>query len=136
MNPLSLLAPIALFVSGAASLTLETLWFEWLALHWGRTAEASAAVLACFMFGLGIGQWLMTRQQQLAFSAVKIWAACEAAVGLLALLSNWRFSNTTDIVGASALLWMLLPTVVMGMTLPLAISILRQQQLGSRVGFA
>lgn len=131
--------PILLFalsLSGAASLLLETLWFEWLALHWGRTAEASAAVLASFMVGLGLGQWVMQSRTTLPIAQAKLWALCEAAVGLLALLANWRFANTTDVVGWPALLLMLPATVAMGMTLPLAVSCIRASSLSTRFGLA
>lgn len=127
---------LALTLSGAASLTLETLWFEWLALHWGRTTEASAAVLAVFMLGLGLGQWLMLRQKQLPLSAAKLWACCEALVGLLALATNWRFAQTSDVVGNNAIIWMLLPTLFMGMTLPLAVSCIKQNSLSRQLGTA
>ena len=127
---------LALFISGAASLTLETLWFEWLALHWGRTAEATAAVLASFMLGLGLGQWLMLRRQSLPLSAAKLWALCECLVGLLALAANARFANSSDVANWTAVLWMLAPTLFMGMTLPLAVACLRQQSFTSQLGLA
>ncbi|MDD9893079.1 MAG: hypothetical protein OXT49_06175, partial [Gammaproteobacteria bacterium] len=127
---------VALFISGASSLVLETLWFEWLALHWGRTAEASAAVLATFMAGLGIGQWLMLARQRLPLSSGKLWGICEALVGILALAANWRFSSTQNMIGVEAIFWMLPPTLVMGMTLPLAVDCIRAQSLSSKFGAA
>jgi spermidine synthase len=127
---------ITLFFSGAASLVLETLWFDWLALHWGHTAEASAAVLACFMLGLGLGQWLMLKRQSLPLSSAKLWALCELLVGLFALAANSRFANSSDVVSWTALLWILAPTLFMGMTLPLAVACLRQQSLSTGIGLA
>lgn len=137
-QPVFYLTPalLALFVSGAASLILETLWFEWLALHWGRTAEASTAVLSCFMFGLGIGQWCLSRFPTLPYSAVKLWALCEALVGLLAYLANQRFTNTALPLDFSALPWMLAPTFFMGISLPLAITVIQQQSFSRSVGLA
>lgn len=126
----------ALTLSGCASLVLETLWFDWLALHWGRTAEASAAVLACFMLGLGLGQWLMLKRQSLPISSAKLWTLCELLVGLLALAANSRFANSSDVVSWTALLWILAPTLFMGMTLPLAVACLRQQTLSTGIGLA
>jgi spermidine synthase len=133
-NNVLLIAALAL--SGCASLVLETLWFDWLALHWGRTAEASAAVLACFMLGLGLGQWLMLKRQSLPLSSAKLWALCELLVGLFALAANSRFANSSDVVSWTALLWILAPTLFMGMTLPLAVACLRQQTLSTGIGLA
>lgn len=136
MSRQSLGAITALFVSGAASLVLETLWFEWLALHWGRTTEASALVLGVFMLGLGVGQWLMARRATLPMSSAKLWALCELLVGLLAYIANWRFAHTDSVLGPSAAIFILLPTAFMGMTLPLAVATLRQTQLSTGLGVA
>lgn len=88
------------------------------------------------MLGLGLGQWLMLRQNQLPLSAAKLWACCEGLVGLFALAANWRFAQTHDVAGSSAIIWMLLPTLFMGMTLPLAVSCIQQNSLSRQLGNA
>jgi len=133
---------LALFCSGAASLILENLWLEWLALHWGRTADASAALLSCFMLGLGLGQlWVLKLTNNparpvTATRSLKLWAGCEVAVGVAAALCQWRFTQTSQPLGLAAIIWMLVPTVFMGMTLPFAVSALRQNQLTTTLGRA
>lgn len=127
---------LALFVSGAASLIFEIIWFEWLALHWGRTADASAGLLASFMLGLGLGQLIILQSRRLHNQKIKLWAACETGVALLATGCHWRFAQTADPLGIAALLWLLAPTVLMGMTLPLAVSALKQASLSLGIGRA
>src|SRR5207302_11411235 len=53
--------PVIFFLSGAASLLFETLWFRDCGLVFGNSAWASAVVLASFMAGLGIGNVLSPR---------------------------------------------------------------------------
>ena len=52
---------LAFFVSGAASLVFETLWFHQAGLALGNTVWASSLVLAGFMGGLGLGNGLAAR---------------------------------------------------------------------------
>ncbi|HEX7480558.1 MAG TPA: fused MFS/spermidine synthase, partial [Polyangiales bacterium] len=45
-------------LSGAAGLGYELLWIRALGLHFGTTAPAITSVVATFMAGLGVGNWL------------------------------------------------------------------------------
>ena len=58
----SLWAPSALlFLSGAAALVLEALWFHQAAIALGSDVVASSTVLAAFMGGMALGGWLAPR---------------------------------------------------------------------------
>ena len=50
------------FLSGAAALLFETLWFRLAALVFGNSVWASSLVLASFMAGLAAGSWAAARR--------------------------------------------------------------------------
>lgn len=49
---------VAFFLSGAASLVLETVWTRQFTMVFGATTLAVSTVLTCFMGGLALGAWL------------------------------------------------------------------------------
>ena len=55
---LALVAPL-LFASGACALAYQTAWTREFRLVFGASTAASAAVVAVFMGGLGLGGWLI-----------------------------------------------------------------------------
>src|SRR5919206_4626895 len=79
------LAALALlfFLSGAAALLFETLWFRLAGLTFGNAAWATAAVLGSFMAGLALGSALALRLRARAAAApLRMYAMLEAAVGV------------------------------------------------------
>jgi len=123
------------FISGATALVFETLWMRMLALVFGATSLAQSTVLAVFMGGLALGSILGGRLADRVHSPLRAYAACEGAIGLYALGLPWLLTSFPSLshalpsvdsfwavsVGrfllASAV--MLLPTTLMGATLPL-----------------
>src|SRR5207248_8309018 len=73
--------PAIFFVSGAAALLFETLWFRLTGLTFGNTAWASAIVLASFMAGLAIGNLISLRLR----GTLRVYAALEFSVAISAL---------------------------------------------------
>ncbi|HEY8184318.1 MAG TPA: fused MFS/spermidine synthase, partial [Thermoanaerobaculia bacterium] len=132
---------VVFFLSGAASLLFETLWFRDCGLVFGNSAWASAVVLASFMAGLGIGNVLSPRllrrfQQPLrlyGFLEITI-AICGLALVLTlphapALLAPlFRHLIDSPLLHAARLLiaffLLLIPSTVMGATLPTVVSAL------------
>lgn len=128
----------ALFVaSGAAALVVQVVWTRWLVLALGASTFATIAVLAAFMGGLGIGSlvagWLADRR---AARALRFFALAELAVGLWSLLSiplygrllpslaaalasEGAFSTPLALRVGLAALALLVPTCLMGASLPL-----------------
>src|SRR3954470_9829473 len=125
------------FLSGSSGLILESLWTRELGLVFGSTTLAISTVLATFMGGLGLGSYLAGRYADRIKNPVRAYALAEAGIGLYALLiplilwaypslNHWMYSVFGDrwlllsmvrFVGAAALL--LIPTTLMGATLPL-----------------
>ncbi len=53
----SWVAYACIFISGAASLVYELIWFRHLTLVFGASLYALSAVLCAFMMGLAAGAW-------------------------------------------------------------------------------
>jgi spermidine synthase len=128
-------------VLGFAALALEVLWTRTLSLALGTTVYAFAVVLSTFLTGIGAGSALAARILRRPASAARLFVVAPAAVGLLALAAVPLFDRLpalflglaargggTWLDGlaanfAVAALPMLLPTLVSGAALPLAIGI-------------
>jgi len=127
------------FVSGLASLVLETVWVRMMVLVFGSTTFALSTVLTAFMGGLALGSWLSGRRAaRFADPRRALWAygVLELVIGLYALTlphlvgriqwvhdalwgglsaSYYTFALLRFLLAATLLL---LPTVAMGATLP------------------
>src|SRR5437016_7170053 len=77
---------VVFFLSGAASLLFETLWFRLSGLVVGNSAWASAIVLASFMAGLAIGNLISTPLGRRFDRPLRLYAALEIATGVCGLL--------------------------------------------------
>src|SRR3954454_22586929 len=73
-----------LFCSGACALVYQTAWFRELRLIFGASTAASAAVLAVFMGGLGVGGIVLGRRADRAANALRMYAHLEIVVALAA----------------------------------------------------
>lgn len=127
----------ALACSGAAGLTYQVLWLRLLSLVFGVTAYAASTVLAGFMAGLAVGSLAAGRIAARARHPLRVFAAAEIGIALTALssqavlhrLPGWYgtiHDNIGDSFGtltlarfAGAFLVLLVPTALMGATLPL-----------------
>ncbi len=125
------------FTSGFAALMYQVVWLKYLNLLFGSTTYATAAVLAAFMFGLSFGSRFSTKLPRLYASSLKTYGLLEIGIGLFAvsfpyIYSGFKipFSWIFNIVGpqthvynlitfALAFLVLLIPTSLMGATLPL-----------------
>ncbi|HEY0789044.1 MAG TPA: spermidine synthase, partial [Thermoanaerobaculia bacterium] len=125
-----------LFGSGFCALAYQTTWLRELRLIFGASTAASAAVLAVFMGGLGIGGALLGKRADRSGNALRFYALLElgiaiaaAATPLLLLLARAAYiasggSNAFGAAGAAGIRLLLtalvlgLPTILMGGTLP------------------
>src|SRR5580765_8239101 len=125
------------FLSGSSGLILESLWTRQLGLVFGSTTLAISTVLATFMGGLGLGSYVAGRFADRIKNPVRAYALAEAGVGVYALFiplilkaypgfNHWMYRvlgdhflllSTVRFIGAAVLL--LIPTTLMGATLPL-----------------
>ena len=129
------------FASGAAALVYQVVWQRLLTFSTGADSHSMTLIVAGFMVGLGLGSLaggsladrLDSRRRLLLF------AACELAVALFAVVSPWLFYDvlylTLAPMGASRLtlgslgfLILVFPTLLMGMSLPLAARILTSDE--------
>ena len=130
-----------LFLSGAAGLVYQVAWVRLLGLTFGVTVYAVSTVLAAFMGGLAIGSFVGGRRADRARRPLRVYGLVELGVALTALLTPWAFgvlqgayANLAQVVapaqapliagGVRAVLAfgvLLVPTALMGATLPLAV---------------
>lgn len=137
---MGLIVFLCFFLSGGSGLLFEVLWTRELGLVFGSTTLAMSTVLSVFMGGLALGSYLgghLARRFKSPRGPLRAYALVEAGVGAYALvvpliLSRypalnavlWRTVGDHYGVlsllrfGATALL-LLLPTTLMGATLPL-----------------
>lgn len=124
------------FLSGAVGLAYEIVWVRQLSLFLGVSIYAVSAVLAAFMGGLGLGAELFGRLLDRGVSPLRLYCVLEIGLAVYVLL----FPLVIDIVEAAsifahggqegitlyiiflrfalAVLALLVPTVLMGGTLP------------------
>jgi len=122
-----ILVSILFFLSGAAGLIYQTVWVRLLELYFGVTLTAATLIVGAYMAGLGLGSLLGGRIASRTKNAILLYGLIEAGIGVFGIFSpnliTWIGQNTAgspyalDFVLSFALL--LLPTLLMGMTLPL-----------------
>ncbi|MEM6703566.1 MAG: fused MFS/spermidine synthase [Acidobacteriota bacterium] len=129
------------------------MWTQQLALVFGSSATANAAVLAAYMFGLGVGAWIASRFVRRVGRPLLAYAALELGIALAALLVGpllegvrWvqrglfeaaaldGVTNAAFYVVASFVV-LGLPTALMGATLPLLVRfwVRRPEEIGRGV---
>ena len=129
---------ILLFLSGSCALIFQIVWIRELRLIFGATTFASAAVLAIFMGGLGLGNGLLGRRIDRVKNPIRFYARLEFGIAILAALSPLLIDLTRTIyvmlggqttlgLGFATTLRLLAsmvilaaPTFLMGGTLPAA----------------
>jgi spermidine synthase len=79
------------FLSGAASLADEVVWFKYLNFVFGSTTAATATLVAVFMAGLGLGAWAMGRIAPRLARPTLVYSGLEAGVAVFALATPALF---------------------------------------------
>src|SRR2546425_169610 len=124
------------FLSGATALIYELLWVRVLYQSFGSTIQSVTTVVAAYMGGLGLGAWLLGRRADRSPRPAVLYGWLEIAIGVFGVLSplvlglaHWLYIGTAGALslggGASvalrfglAALGLLIPTTLMGGTLP------------------
>lgn len=122
---------VAFFLSGAAALVYQVVWQRILTLHTGIGVVSVALIVASFMAGLGLGSHLggLLSARVPLVRALRLFALLEVAVGLFAALSCRLYYDglgalaaglyrTTAGAALAHFAAFLLPTTLMGMSLP------------------
>ncbi len=142
------------FASGACALIYQVMWLRLLALVFGVTVYAASTVLAGFMAGLGLGSFVAGRLASRITRPLAAFGIAEVLVGITAFVSPMVLEALTrawvtmhpslpDSVAAItvvrflvAFLVLIVPTSLMGATLPLVIksAVAREERIGGRIG--
>ncbi len=143
---------VLFFVSGATALAGEVVWMRMLGLVLGNTVWAASAAVAVWMGGMALGARLGARLAPRTRHHLRWYGLAEALIGGFFLASPAVLSALLDLgarlgpdlgdrlaVGVAerlglAVLALLVPTVLMGLTLPLVVERLRGRGLAARVG--
>jgi spermidine synthase len=143
---------ISFYLSGYAALTYEQLWTQLLSLIYGSSTYAFSIMLAAFFGGLAIGSIIMWRYIDRVTRPILWFATVELGIGLVSLALLPGFSNldvpylyalrNLDSPYLIMLTWILIPsllvipTALMGATLPLAsrIFVTQKERIGTNVG--
>ncbi|MEW5843828.1 MAG: fused MFS/spermidine synthase, partial [Bacteroidota bacterium] len=125
-------------ISGMAGLIYQIVWFKYLGLFLGNTTYAQITVLATFLGGLALGNFLFGRNADAVKNPVRVYSLLELTIGLycfsyptlssilgnvfLSMSSNLNLETQLFVFNSfrfliSAIL-LLIPTALMGGTLP------------------
>jgi len=124
------------FLSGATGLVYELLWVRLLYQAFGSTIESVTTVVAAYMGGLGLGAWLLGQRGDRHPRPAALYGRLEIAIGVFGLVSPFvlALAHRVYVSAAGALglgggasvalrfalaaLVLLVPTTLMGGTLP------------------
>src|SRR5437867_1068478 len=125
------------FLSGATGLIYELLWVRVLYQSFGSTIQSVTTVVAAYMGGLGLGAWLLGRRADRSPRPAVLYGWLEIAIGVFGIISplvlalaHWAYIGIAGALGLEggavtvalrfglAALVLLIPTTLMGGTLP------------------
>jgi spermidine synthase len=120
---------LSLFFSGASALVYQVVWVRELTTLLGTTLEAVATVLGVFMLGLGMGGAVSARTIDRLQGRLlpRVYAALEMGIAVCALSFPYLIGLTPPSARFVPAILLLLPTTLMGATLPTAITMLRAE---------
>lgn len=90
------MASLLFFVSGGTGLAYQVVWFKRFSHVWGSSSLAFAAVGGSFLFGLGLGAYLIGRVADRMPQPLRWYGVCELAIGLLALVIPFEIAALAD----------------------------------------
>lgn len=133
------------FLSGIPAILYQLIWQRSLFTIFGTSAESVTFVVTAFMLGLGLGSlaggWLSARQGLVLPVAFGLAELATGAFGLASLpLFHWVATFTSAASGFEVGVWafavVLVPTLLMGATLPLLVAyrVLESKNVGRSVG--
>ncbi len=132
---------VAVGCAGFAAMVMETVWIRLLSIATTSSTYSFAVMLAAFIGGIALGSWLVRRLSPAGGDPLLQFGLAEAGAGLAVLLTlpfyEWlpylflrasmllrpvpeTFLMVEGLKAAVSLLLMLPPTILIGMTLPLA----------------
>lgn len=136
---------VLFFASGFAALLYQVVWQRTLFSLYGINMESVTMVVTVFMLGLGVGSLLGGRlSQDERRPSVLYFSLAEIAIGVFGVLSLFLFREvgartarlSPPLVVLVSFLLLLVPTLLMGSTLPLLTShfVRKDRNVGKAVG--
>ncbi|MEE8403146.1 MAG: fused MFS/spermidine synthase, partial [Candidatus Hydrothermarchaeaceae archaeon] len=143
---------LGFYLSGFAALTYEQVWTQLLFLVFGNSTYAFSVMLTAFFIGLALGSYIMGRYVDRLEFPILWFAFIELGIGLFGLVLLPAFSMLDlpylmffqkiqspylFMLSWSLLpFWLLVPTTLMGATLPLVSKILvsEREKIGAQMG--
>jgi spermidine synthase len=134
------------FASGSSGLMYQVVWLRMLARLLGVTIHATATVVAAFMAGLALGSYLLGRVVDRRKDPLRVYAVLELLIGAAAILvpillwlsrpvyqavyaaSGGSEALTAGVRVVLSFLILLVPTTLMGGTLPVLTSFLARRE--------
>jgi spermidine synthase len=132
------------FVSGISALIYEVVWLRILIRMLGCTVYATSTVLSAFMAGLALGSYFLGKRTDRVSRPLRLYAFLELGIGLSALLIpflfgwllpvyRWLYASASGpvlVLARAGLVFLLLliPTTLMGGTLPVLSGILAREK--------
>jgi predicted membrane-bound spermidine synthase len=122
---------LVFILSGVSAMVYQMTWQRSLLLLYGSNAESVAMVVAAFLVGLGLGSLVGgALSQRTGIPLVVLFAAAELLIGSYGLVSLHLFSWIGALTVGSGMLMtgvlafslVLVPTLLMGATLPLLVA--------------
>ena len=146
---------LVFFLSGAAALIFEILWFRLAGLVFGNSVWAASIVLSSFMGGLALGNALMAARGDQLKRPIRFYAGLEVVIAISGFFLVFLFLHLTRIFRPLfapfqdqppllnamrtiiAFILLLIPTTAMGATLPLLVKAINQRlrNFGQALGF-
>lgn len=134
---------LAFFLSGVSGLMYQVIWVRMLTRYLGTTTSATATVLCVFMGGLALGAYIGGKVADRIENRLFGYVFIEIGIALTALLSSFTmisvlggvYVDLYQFVGSNylfltvariifSMLCLLIPTVLMGATLPLLVALI------------
>ncbi|MFA5809794.1 MAG: fused MFS/spermidine synthase, partial [Thermoleophilia bacterium] len=154
-RPIFALIYLLFFLSGAAALIYEVVWFRSISLIFGASHLAVATVLFVFMGGLALGSHLLGKRVEQHAKPLRLYGFLEVGIAVFAVLfvllmklypyvyvplarlgaNNTLYISSLRIV--LAVVCMVVPTTLMGRTLPVLSRLVSSgpERLGARLSF-
>lgn len=136
------------FLSGFSALSYEVVWARKLALVLGNTVYAVSVILAVFFAGLALGSYFLGKWIDKKGQPLKTYAFLELGIGVYAAATPWIFrlieklqvsfgptsSGFSLLTFIFSFVALILPTALMGGTLPVISKALSVERQAFRVG--
>lgn len=90
------MASLLFFISGGTGLAYQVVWFKRFSHVWGSSSLAFAAVGGSFLFGLGLGAYLIGRVADRLPQPLRWYGVFELAIGMLALVIPFEIAALAD----------------------------------------